>query len=79
MIRKTRKGLKRLVLPKFSLAAQKNLSCPKIGGTAAPLAPHPPARTPMFIITSFRLVFLFKFKQRVFLLCGRHCLDLLPE
>ena len=26
----------------------KNLSCPKFGGAAAPLAPpHPPARTPM--------------------------------
>ena len=25
----------------------KNLSCPKFGGAAAPLAPPPPARTPM--------------------------------
>ena len=45
MILKTRKRLKKLVLPKFSPAAQKNLRCPKFGGTAAPLAP--PARTPM--------------------------------
>ena len=31
--------------PKFSIAAQKNLGCPKFGGAAAPLAP--PVRTPM--------------------------------
>ena len=29
----------------ISFAAQKNLSCPKFGGAAAP--PAPPARTPM--------------------------------
>ena len=45
MILKTRNRLKKLVLPKFSLAAQKSLSYPKFGGAAAPLAP--PARTPM--------------------------------
>ena len=45
MILKTRNRLKKLVLPKFSLAAQKSLSCPKFVGAAAPLAP--PARTPM--------------------------------
>ena len=31
----------------FSLAAQKNLSCPKFWGAAAPKAR--PARTPMFM------------------------------
>ena len=34
-----------MTLPKLFLAAQKNLSCPKFGGAAAPFAP--PARTPM--------------------------------
>ena len=33
-------------MPKFSLAAPKNLSCPKFWGAGAPLAPLP-ARTPM--------------------------------
>ena len=42
MILKTRKRLKKLVLPKFSLADQKNLRCPKFGGgAAAPPAPRP--------------------------------------
>ena len=31
-----------MALPKFSLAAPKNLSCPKLGGAAVPLAPPGP-------------------------------------
>ena len=49
MIQKTGKRLKKLVLPKFSLPTPKNLSCPKFGGSAAPLAP--PARTPMVFMS----------------------------
>ena len=47
MIKKKRKRLKKLILPKFFSRCPKNLSCPKFGGAAAPLAP--PARTPMMI------------------------------
>ena len=39
----------KLALPNFSLAAPKNLNCPKFGGgRLQPLSPPPPpARTPM--------------------------------
>ena len=40
----------------------KNLSCPKFGWAAGPLAP--PARTPMNIVNSHHVLFCFKHSSR---------------
>ena len=48
----------------------KNLSCPKFGGAAAPLAP--PARTPMVTCFQFEKTMVRKVKLRGVLLCRNH-------